>query len=367
MLRFFDFLVPRICFSIDGAEGGGSPATEAPPVGEPSGEPAAEPAPAASEAGKDTSEKLPPTWPGRDEVLAKIKEGREGGKPAEEPGADPAKPAEPAAKDTPEIKYADPSKPLTELIEGLDAKEFEGKTVKDFADYIKKTENVGKELEAIKGIKEFLEKNNITDKDLSEIVKSRTTVEPQKVLERDDFDTEEEYQAEVEKAEAHKANEERLQKLEEKAVADATKEFNQTFNKTIDEAIGRHTDEVTKESLLTNAGIDLVVDMLGKIPSDVDIDLFSIMDKAFDLMASEKKSYADKITKSALEKAKPETIKEYLKMNTENQKKTLESMGQTPAPDFAKTPEPPSGKDFENGSLKARAKQLIREIRGNKT
>lgn len=358
---FLKMMFPQIFYFADeGATGG---ATATPP-------PAANPEPPAAPANEPAKA---PEWPVREETLNKVREANQAKKTASE-GAEPptAKGNEPAPETPkpaePKKEYVKPDALLSDIIEGFNFKDFEGKTVKDFAEIVKDLESTSKSLESMKQLNEILQKNKVTGEELAKIIEEKKKQETpdKKEIVREDFDTEEEFQAALKKAEAERANEERLRKLEEKAIADENEKFRRTLNESIDSAIKKHSDEASKTCYLSNDEINTVLEILGTIPNDVPIDVISIMNKAFDVIGSAKKSFAEAKVKEAVEKSRPEHIKEYLALKTDQQQKFLEANGQTPAPSFAQPEKPLSGEDFETGRLKDRVLGMVRELRKKK-
>lgn len=325
--------------------------------------------PATAEPAQATETPKAPEWPGRQEILSKIQEAKSAGQPAQEGAEPPKQETTPAPEPLPaEKQYAKPETKLSELIEGFDNEEFKDKTVKDFSDMLKSMQETSKSLQSMQKFNDFLNEKKISGEDLQKFIeeKQKQALPEKKELNRDDFDTESEYQDAVKKAEAERINEERLRKLEEKAIAEENEKFRRTLNENIESAIKKHSDEALKICYLSNDEINTVLDILGAIPNDVDVDVIGIMNKAFDTIAGAKKSFAEGRVNDAVAKARPEHIKEYLNMKIEEQKKFLEANGQTPAPAFAQEEKPLTGEDFNTGRLKDRALQSIRELRAKK-
>ena len=368
MFNLLEMLLPKVLMFAEG-EGGGE-AAEA-PTAEPAAPastdtPATDIAPIGSpDVGGETK---PPEWPDRDKILDDVKKSRE---PKEEPkapekGAEEPKKDEPP-KDTPPVEakkeFVKPEALLTDLIEGLDGDNFKGKTVKDFAEYV---EELGKSEENVAGlqeIKDVLDKNGVSDEEFQEFLASREAPVPEE-LKKEDFDTDEEYREAKLKAEAKAADEERLVKIEKQQQDDRNKEFSTNFHKTIDNAISRHSDEATKTCLLSNKDIDSVIKILGNIPDDVKTDIIGLANEQLDSIAESKSIHTAHAVKVAVEAAKIVHIKEYINSSLENQKKTLEKGGQTPAPEFTKPPEAPKGSNLEDGTTKKGAIQMVKELLG---
>lgn len=341
------------------------------PAAQPAPAPAA--APAAAPDIKQETKTEQTAWPDSEKILNDIK-AKKSAPPVEPPktGND-AKPGDQKPGDQPPAKtYAKPETLLTDVIEGLDPEEFKGKTVKDFVSFITQVESEVKELETTRAIKdildndegarkaffEYLEKNKTP---AAEAKKGAKTAGDEIPLGEDDTPA------------IPKEADDRIKKLEEKfdvrEQAEETEALKRNVSSVIEASIAKHTDPETKAVALTEQEIKWTIDLakgiLDVLPGRKKYDIPKMVSSVLDKIAESKKEFSTASVASALAKAKPQHIMEYLGLKIEQQKQFLESLGQSPAPAI-KQDEPPSGDDLKTGKVFDRALQFVMEKIGKK-